>query len=164
MPVSPGLRVLDIRQAGGDSPCAVNSLGCPALLSTLFSLLDGNPESSSQSFHPRRIRDSSSKDSFKTKPQTLQNIHPSYRNSNIVYSVLNCTVHVFPRLLSHSLHGNLKSILFRMQRSFRGSLVRFSRTCRPGTLCACRNPPPSGPSAIRTPRGRLGGQWGLGSA
>ena len=131
-----------IRQAGGDSPDAVNSLGCPALLSTLFSLLVRNPESSLQSFHPKRIRDSSSKDSFKTKPQTLQNIHPSYKNSNIVYSVLSRTVHIFPRLLCHSLHGNLKSILFRMQRSFRGSSIRISRKCRPGMLCACRNTPP----------------------
>lgn len=133
----------------------MNSLGCPALLSTLFSLLVRNPESSLQSFHPKRIRDSSSKDSFKTKPQTLQNIHPSYKNSNIVYSVLSCTVHIFPRLLCHSLHGNLKSILFRMQRSFRGSLVWISRKCRPGTLCACRITPPPHPTHPHPPPGTV---------
>lgn len=75
----------------------------------------------------------------KTKPQPLQNIHPSYKNSNIVYSVPSCTVHIFPRLLCHSLHGNLKSVLLGC-REASGEFTRISRSAAQASLCACGLP------------------------
>lgn len=113
----------------------------------------------------KRIRDSSSKDSFKTKPQTLKTYIQVTKNNNIsVFWPLHTSSPFHVCFYSLSAEPS-NPVHCRVQEKL-GSLVRISR-CSPGTLCACRitthttHPLHPGPSAFSDSSGSS--WWTVGS-